>query len=148
MHDRRKIRARRGEGGTVRGIARDVGASRNAVRRALDPGARLEYRRPTLADEFAPAVHDILADHPRIGVPQIAVLVDWPGARSTLSALVAKIRPCVVDRERENLNRPAVGAMITGRIAAGAMTIGRMTVGRMHHDDSSSLSVRNLDDPT
>lgn len=138
MRDRRDIRARRDAGSSIRGIARDVGASRGAVRRAIDPAAALDYRRPTLADEYEPAVRDVLADFPRLPVPQIAELIEWPGARSTLSALVARLRPLALEREREDLNRPRVGATIAGTITIGRARAGQMNVGSIRYglDDS------------
>lgn len=142
MHDRRSIRARRGEGGTIRGMAREFGASRNAVRRAVDPDSNLDYRRPTLADEFEQAVRDVLADYPRMAVPQVAVLVEWPGSRSTLSELVARLRPIALEREREDLNRPRLGTVLAGAIKTGTARMGRMTVGRVQHG-SSSNSIRD-----
>lgn len=142
MHDRRGIRARRGEGGTIRGMAREFGASRNAVRRALDPKSNLDYQRPTLADEYEAAVRDVLADYPRMQVPQIAALIDWPGGRSTLSELVARLRPLALEREREDLGRPRLGAVTAGTIKLGTVTAGRMTVGRVQHGNSSH-SVRH-----
>ena len=51
MHDRRTIREHRAAGGTIRGIALDVGASRNAVRRALVPGARERYYRRSSTED-------------------------------------------------------------------------------------------------
>lgn len=38
MRDRRDIRARREGGGTIRGIAREIGADRNSIRRGGRPG--------------------------------------------------------------------------------------------------------------
>lgn len=137
MHDRRSIRARRGEGGSIRGMAREFGASRNAVRRALDPDAALDYRRPTLADEYEPAVRDVLADYPRMQVPQIAALVEWPGARSTISELVARLRPAALERETEDLTRPRLGRVAAGPITTGTARMGSMTVGRVQHGRSS-----------
>lgn len=137
MHDRRGIRARRGEGGTIRGMAREFGASRNAVRRALDPDANLDYQRPTIADEYEPAVRDVLADYPRMQVPQIAALIEWPGSRSTLSELVARLRPLALEREREDLGRPRLGTVTAGPIKTGTARMGRMTVGRVQHGSSS-----------
>lgn len=129
MHDRRSIRDRRQKGGTIRGIAREAGASRNAVRRALDPDASLDYNRPTLADEYEPAVRDVLADYPRISVNQIAEIVEWPGSRRTLSDLVAKLRPEYLERETEDLHRPTVGVMTVGHLTVGTMHVGTMTLG-------------------
>lgn len=132
MRDRREIRARREQGGTIRGIAREIGADRNTVRRALHPDANLDYHRPSLADEFEPAVRDVLADWPRMSVPQIAELVEWPGSRRALSDLVARLRPLVLEREREDLNRPTVGAARVGQLTIGRLDVGPLQVGRAH----------------
>ncbi|WP_105567139.1 hypothetical protein [Microbacterium halophytorum] len=131
MRDREQIRRMFDVAGTIRGTARELGAGRNTIRRALDPDAADTYRRPSMAEEYEPAVRDVLADHPRLTVPQVAELIDWPGARRTLSDLVARIRPLMLEREVEDLTRPRLG-----RIRAGTMTIGRasaphITVGRL-----------------
>lgn len=137
MHDRRSIRAAREGGGTVRGIAREFGASRNAVRRALDPEAALDYERPSLTEEFEPAVHDVLVDYPRMTVEQVGELIDWPGSRRTLSDLVARVRDTVLDRERDDLNRPRMGTVSMGRISFGRASVGRMIVGSVHAERDS-----------
>lgn len=140
MHDRRDIRGRRDVGGTIRGIARETGASRNAVRRAIVPDAGLDYSRPTLADEYEPAVRDVLADHPRLAVSQVAELIDWPGSRRTLSDLVARVRPEVLEREREDLNRPAMGAVTAGVLTVGRLDVGRLSVGSVQHGREAEAS--------
>lgn len=132
MRDRRDIRARRDEGACIRAIARDIGASRNAVRRALDSEARLDYARPSLADDYREAVREVLYDYPRIFVSQVAELVEWPGSRRALSNLVGELRPEALERETEDLNRPVVGPIAVGRIAFGPMTVGRLNVGSIH----------------
>lgn len=132
MRDRRDIRARREQGGTIRGIARDIGADRNTIRRAIDPDANLDYRRPTLADEYEPAVRDVLGDYPRLTVQQVAEIIEWPASRRSLSDLVARIRPIVLDREREDLIRPQAGTLTVGTIRIGTATAGAPTVGRLH----------------
>lgn len=114
-------------------MAREFGASRNAVRRALDPDASLDYDRPSLSDEYEPAVRDVLADYPRLAVPQIAELIEWSGSRSTLSALVARLRPAALEREREDLNRPSLGRAEVGTLTVGVAIVGVMTVGRLQH---------------
>lgn len=130
MHDRRRIRELHAGDGTIRGIARDVGASRNAVRRALDPDASLDYRRPTIADEHREAVRDVLADYPRISVMQVAEIVEWPASRRSLSALVAELRPAALERERDELTRPRVGRIAVGAIRVGPIRVGVLDLGR------------------
>lgn len=137
MLDRRDIRDRREAGGTIRGIARETGASRNAIRRGLDPDARLEYSRPSMADEYEPAVRDMLADYPRVSVAQVAELIAWPGSRRTLSDLVARLRPEYLAREVEDLNRPTLGRVALGTMTVGAITVGTMTLGRVRDGTQS-----------
>ncbi|MDJ1113225.1 hypothetical protein [Microbacterium dauci] len=132
MRDRRDIRARREGGAGIRAIARETGASRNAVRRALDPDAALKYSRPSMADEYRDAVVEVLHDYPRITVTQVGELVEWPGSRRALSDLVGDLRPAALERELEDLNCPALGAIAVGSITFGPMTIGRMNVGSIH----------------
>lgn len=140
MQDRRDIRARRDAGATIRGIARDIGASRNAVRRGIDPGNRIGYSRPSMAEEYEPAVRDMLADYPHTTVTQIAELVDWPGSRRTLSDLVARLRPQYLTREIEDLNRPALGRVVVGTMIVGALAVGTMTLGRVRDGSTTRPS--------
>lgn len=135
MHDRRDIRARRESGAGIRAIARETGASRNAVRRALDPEAALDYPRPSLADDYRDAVSEVLADYPRISVNQVGDIVEWPGSRRALSDLVAELRPAALEREHADLNRPSLGMVKTGHITFGSMNVGRMDLGSI---DASS----------
>ncbi|MFH6687456.1 hypothetical protein QVL82_01255 [Cellulosimicrobium funkei] len=93
MHNRPAIRDERAAGATIRGIARQLGASRNAVRRALEPGARDRYHRASSTDDVVEAVRDVLADYPHMAVADVAVLIDWRRSRRTLSNLVARLRP-------------------------------------------------------
>lgn len=132
MHDRPKIRERRAAGGSIRGIARGLGASRNAVRRALDPDARDRYHRHSRLDDVEPAVRDVLADYPRLTVEEIGELVEWDGSRRSLSNLVARLRPIYLEREVEDLPRPTLGEARIGTVRLGRMTVGTLTVGRAH----------------
>lgn len=140
MRDRRDIRARREGGARIKAIARETGASRNAVRRALDPDASLDYSRRSLADEYRDAVREVLYDYPRITVNQVGELVEWPGSRRALSDLVGELRPEALERETEDLNRPVVGAIANvGSITFGPMTVGRLTVGSIHGSQKAEL---------
>lgn len=128
MRDRRDIRARHADGGSIRGIARDIVADRNSIRRALAEDARLDYQRPTLADQFEPAVRDVLYDYPRLTVQQVAEIIAWPASRRSLSSLVARIRPLVLERERLALVRPRTGTLTS---ASASVRVGVASVGRM-----------------
>lgn len=130
MHDRPAIRESRGTGESIRGIARDRNASRNAVRRALAPGARDHYYRPTLAEDAEPAVREVLADYPQMVVADIAVLIDWRHSRRTLSDLVAKLRPESISNW-STVQAPPVGGLKVGTLSTTAIRCGTMTVGEL-----------------
>jgi transposase len=125
MHDRRAIREQRDAGGSIRGIARDVGASRNAVRRALAPGARDRYHRRSSTEDVELAVREVLADYPLLTVEEIGQLVEWRRSRRTLSNLVARLRPEYLERAQEDQPRAAVGTLGVGTMHVGTMAVGR-----------------------
>jgi transposase len=125
MHDRPTLRLLHGEGESIRRIAREQGASRNAVRRALAPGARDQYHRASASSEAEPSVRDVLADYPLMSVADIAVLIDWRHARRTLSDLVAKLRPEYAERCGD------VEAMPMTSLSAGVMSITEISYGTM-----------------
>ncbi len=129
MHDRPAIRRDRQDGETIRGIARERGASRNAVRRALVPGAHDRYHRPSVTEDAEPAVRDVLADYPQMCVADIAVLIDWRHSRRTLSDLVARLRPRVTSwssMEARPIGSIRVGVLSTTSIRSGTMTLGEL----------------------
>jgi hypothetical protein len=125
MHDRPKLRLLHGGGESIRGIAREQGASRNAVRRALAPGARDHYHRASASSDAEAAVRDVLADYPLMSVTDIAVLIDWRHARRTLSDLVAKLRPEYTEHCGDVDARPMAS------ISAGMLTITEISYGTM-----------------
>ncbi|QYC54921.1 helix-turn-helix DNA-binding domain protein [Arthrobacter phage Popper] len=130
MHDRPAIRVLHGDGESIRGIARHQAASRNAVRRALKPGARDHYYRPSASSSAEPAVRDVLADYPDMSVSDIAVLIDWRHARRTLSDLVAKLRPEYGGGTSDVYARP-MSSLTAGTVAAGEISFGTMQLGRV-----------------
>lgn len=131
MHDRPSIRILHGDGESIRGIARERGASRNAVRRALAPGARDHYHRASASADAEPAVRDVLADYPDMCVSDIAVLIDWRHARRTLSDLVAKLRPEYGGGSSDVYARP-MSTLTAGSIEAGEISYGTMQLGRVN----------------
>lgn len=130
MHDRPLFRQLRGDGNSVRGIAREHGASRNAVRRALADGARDRYWRSSASEEVEEAVRDVLADYPHMTVGDIAVMVDWQHARRTLSDVVARLRPeYALTPEAE---APPLAGIRTGRLGPLArLQVGTLTIGEV-----------------
>lgn len=132
MHDRDRIAELIAAGGTLQGTARAVGASRNAVRRAVRPGARRSYKRAELADKYGPAIRDVLADHPTLAVAQVAELIEWPASRRRLSDLVAEYRPAALERATEHLNRPTFRRLTAARPAFRVATFAAPSLGRFH----------------
>lgn len=139
MHDRPAIRQLHGDGGSIRGIARDTQASRNAIRRALAPGARDRYYRHSAADLVEPAVREVLADYPHMSVSDIALMIDWRHARRTLSDLVARLRP------KYSVNSPITatamselqaGILSTAEICYGTMNLGEVVLEQAHSPGS------------
>ncbi|MDQ4502171.1 hypothetical protein [Sinomonas sp. ASV322] len=130
MHDRPRIRVLRVAGSPLKGIARDLGASRNAVRRALAPGARDSYWRASDAEAFEPAVRDVLADYPGMPVSDIAVMVDWRRSRRALSDLVARLRP-EFRTAAPNLSARPAESIRTGTIKAGEASFGVLSLGEV-----------------
>lgn len=125
MHNRPAIRSLRADGGTIRGIARDKQASRNAIRRALAPGARDRYYRPSAADLVEPAVREVLANYPHMSVSDVALMIDWRHARRTLSDLVARLRP------EHSANSP-IAAMAMSELQAGTLSTAEIRYGTMN----------------
>lgn len=130
MHDRPALRLLHGDGESIRGIARERKASRNAVRRALAPGARDHYYRQSITEEAEPAVREVLADYPQMVVADIALLIDWRHSRRTLSDLVAKLRPVSVSAWTAVGARP-VGSLRVGSLATNTISCGTMTLGEL-----------------
>ncbi|WP_315913591.1 hypothetical protein [Arthrobacter sp. lap29] len=127
MHDRPAMRLLHDDGSPIRGIARDVGASRNAVRRALRPGSKDHYYRPSASEDAEPAVRDVLADYPDMVVADVAVLIDWRHSRRTLSDLVARLRPIYRDSS-PGLDARADVTLRAGTLAAQNIECGTLTV--------------------
>lgn len=127
MHDRPALRLLHGEGESIRGIAREKDASRNAVRRALRPGSRDQYYRPSVSESAEPAVRDVLADYPDMVVADVALLIDWRHSRRTLSDLVARLRPIYRDSS-PGLDARLDVTLMAGTLAAQNIQCGTLTV--------------------
>jgi hypothetical protein len=127
MHDRPTIRLLHSDGAPIRGIVREMGASRNAVRRAVRPGARDSYYRHSVTEDAEPAVRDVLADYPDMVVADVAVLIDWRHSRRTLSDLVARLRPLYRDTS-PGLDARSDVTLRSGTLAARDIKCGTLTV--------------------
>lgn len=132
MHDRPAIRDLRSDGGTIRGIAREQQASRNAVRRALAPGARGHYYRPSVTEGAEPAVREVLADYPHMSVADVALIIDWRHSRRTLSDLVARLRP-EYSAHSPIAARP-MSALQAGVLSTADIRFGTLTLGEVHFE--------------
>ncbi|MFJ4026037.1 hypothetical protein ACIPWF_00725 [Paenarthrobacter sp. NPDC089989] len=131
MHDRQTFREAHEGGESIRGISRGRGASRNAVRRALRPGARDSYYRPSASEDAEPAVRDVLADYPAMSVTDIALLIDWRKSRRQLSDLVARLRPRTVSEWPAIEARP-LHSITIGRLSTKPLDVGKMKIGELN----------------
>lgn len=120
----------RGDGESIRGVARSVGASRNAVRRALQPGASDFYYRRSLSEDAEPAVRDVMADYPHMSVSDVAVLIDWRHSRRALSDLVARLRHEYI-YDTPDVNARPMTTLTAGELHVSDLTFGTMTLGEV-----------------
>jgi transposase len=80
----------------IRVIARMLGVSRNAVRRALASERPPKYERPprgSAVDDFEPAIRRLLLGTPTMPATVIAERIGWTRSSSLLRARVAQLRP-------------------------------------------------------
>ncbi len=88
------VLSQRGHG--IRAIARVLGVSRNAVRRALRMGSLGPKKRASKLDRFRDKVASLLAKHPRLTVARIEEEIrkdGYDGRQSILKDLVRELRP-------------------------------------------------------
>ena len=93
MHDRAPIRVlHEVDGVPIKALARDLGVSRNTVRRAVR-GTPTTYRpgRSRL-DEVEPLIRQTLERYPLMPAAGIARRLRWDGSLSALTARVREIR--------------------------------------------------------
>lgn len=92
-------RLRMSEEVPIRVIARMLGISRNAVRRALASAGPPKYERPpagSVVDDFEPAIRRLLLATPTMPATVIAERIGWTRSSSILRARVAQLRPLFV----------------------------------------------------
>lgn len=89
-------RLHRVEGVAIKAIARRLGVSRNAVRRALARDAPPKYVRApkgSIVDAVEPAIRELLREHPRMPATVIAERVGWTGSITWFRDNVRRLRP-------------------------------------------------------
>ena len=89
-------RLHRVEGVAIKAIARRLGVSRNAVRRALARDAPPKYVRApkgSIVDAVEPAIRELLREHPRMPATVIAERVGWERSLTVLKDRVRELRP-------------------------------------------------------
>ena len=89
-------RLHRVEGMPIKAIARRLGRSRNAVRRALTAEGPPRYQRPakgSCVDEVEPAIRDLLRDYPTMPATVIAQRIGWQRSLTVLKDRVRELRP-------------------------------------------------------
>lgn len=92
MHDRAPIRALAADGRPIRAIAKDLGISRNTVRRALDRSRPDHYVRRAPLDAWEPLIRETLERYPRMAATDVARRLRYPGGLSAFTARVRSIR--------------------------------------------------------
>ena len=89
-------RLRRAEAMPIKAIARRLGVSRNAVRRALAKDTPPRYQRPakgSAVDSFEPAIRELLRQYPTMPATVIAQRVGWQRSITVLKDRVRELRP-------------------------------------------------------
>ncbi len=89
-------RLHRAEAMPIKAIARRLGVSRNAVRRALAKESPPRYQRPakgSAVDVFEPAIRELLREYPTMPATVIAQRVGWQRSITVLKDRVRELRP-------------------------------------------------------
>ncbi len=97
MEDWAEIRRlHRAEGMPIKAIVRQLGISRNTVRRALAADAPPQYQRPakgSIVDEVEPQIRQLLALWPTMPATVIAERIGWTRSLTVLKERVRELRP-------------------------------------------------------
>ena len=97
MEDWAEIRRlHRGEGMSIKAIARQLGLGRNTVRRALAADEPPKYQRPvkgSIVDEIEPQVRELLEAWPTMPATVIAERIGWTRSLTVLKDRVRELRP-------------------------------------------------------
>jgi len=109
VHDRAPIRALAARGVPIRAIARDLGISRNTVRRALDPERPDHYVRASHLDALGADVRTVLAAYPHMSAAGVARRLHYRGAHSHFTPFVNQIRREVLDADASRVVHRGAG---------------------------------------
>ena len=97
MEDWAEIRRlHRAEGMPIKAIVRQLGISRNTVRRALAADAPPQYQRPakgSIVDAAEPQIRALLAQWPTMPTTVIAERIGWSRSMTVLKDRVRELRP-------------------------------------------------------
>ncbi len=97
MEDWAEIRRlHRAEGMPIKAIVRQLGISRNTVRRALAADAPPQYQRPakgSIVDAVEPQIRQLLAQWPTMPATVIAERIGWSRSMTVLKDRVRELRP-------------------------------------------------------
>ena len=100
MEDWAEIRRlHRAEGMPIKAIVRQLGISRNTVRRALAADAPPQYQRPakgSIVDEVEPLIRQLLVGWPTMPATVVAERIGWTRSLTVLKERVRELRPLFV----------------------------------------------------
>jgi transposase len=105
-------RLRRAEAMPIKGIARRLRISRNAVRRALAKESPPRYQRPakgSAVDAFEPAIRELLREYPTMPATVIAQRVGWERSITVLKDRVRELRPLYLPPDPASRTRYVAG---------------------------------------
>lgn len=119
----------------IRVIARMLGVSRNAVRRALASERPPKYERPprgSAVDDFEPAIRRLLLATPTMPATVIGERIGWTRSSSILRARVAQLRPLFVPLDPASRTSYDAGELMQCDLwfPAVDITLGHGQVGR------------------
>jgi hypothetical protein len=92
-------RLHRAEGMPIKAIVRQLGISRNTVRRALAADAPPQYQRPakgSIVDAVEPQIRQLLAQWPTMPTTVIAERIGWSRSMTVLKDRVRELRPLFI----------------------------------------------------
>jgi transposase len=108
-------RLHRVEGMAIKAIARRLGVSRNAVRRALVRDEPPKYERPargSIVDAVEPQIRELLRERPRMPATVIAERIGWERSLTVLKDRIRELRPYYLPRDPASRTEYDAGARV------------------------------------